>query len=103
MAGGFACLPLDVGKSLASMYRAQVLNAVQSSPGAPFEEEKLKAAEENIKNLLISNGFYESKIQREPRKEEDTQQIDVRVQVDPGKRARYDTPGIHGDTKLSDA
>src|SRR5262249_42173682 len=83
--------------------RGQLLSISQLTPGAPFDEERLKTAEEQIRNLFRSNGLFEGKVSVNAQKDEDTQHMEVRVHVDPGKRARYATPVVRGDTKLSDS
>ncbi len=83
--------------------RGQIGNAAQLQLGTPFHPEDLNQAQKNIQQLFISNGLYESTVHLE-NSESDPQQVNVNIVVNAGKRARYEMPVIHGDTKsLSDA
>ena len=83
--------------------RGQLVNATQLSLGLPFAETDVKAAEENLKKLLESNGLYEyqldSKLERNP----DLQEINFLFTLKAGKRAKYDAPVIKGDAKMSES
>src|SRR5207344_8337 len=55
-----------------------------------------------IKRLFTSNGLYEAEVIPEIQKSAYAEQVFVTFQINPGKRAKYDVPVIHGETKLSD-
>jgi outer membrane protein insertion porin family len=91
------------GKIKTPPSEGQLLSAMHFTPGTPFQPEMLKAAEANITQLLKSNGFYLSQVTVNSRLNQDTEEMNVTVHVDPGKRAKYEKPIIHGDLKLSEA
>ena len=95
---------IDVqGKIASPPNRPQIRAAIPLNTGQPFDEEALKSAERTLKEIFEHNGLYESEIQLEKRQVERHQLVDVTVRVKPGKRAKYETPIIRGDTKLSDS
>lgn len=81
----------------------QIVNAAQLELGTPFHPEDLTAAQKSIQQLFVSNGLYESQVDLETVDDPGHQQVNVRILVKPGKRARYETPVIRGDTKLPDS
>lgn len=83
--------------------RAIIISNAQLSLGTPFDEADLIAARKSIEQELRNNGLFESKVDVVTITDPDTQQVTIRFLVDSGKRARYDTPAITGETKLSDA
>jgi len=91
------------GKVMESPNRAQVESATQLSLGAPFQDDDVTQAVDRIHRLLQSNGFYEAKITPTVERGDDAQQIFLTFRIQEGKRARYDTPAITGETKLLDA
>ena len=91
------------GKIVDSPNRAQVDSAAQLSLGAPFHDNNVTEAVDRIHRLLQANGFYEAQITPTVERGNDAQQVFLDVRVHEGKRARYDTPVINGETKLPDA
>src|SRR5207247_1539501 len=82
----------------------QIVNAANLTLGTPFRPDLLTTAQSNIEQLFKNNGLYESTVHVNTTDDRDTQQVNVSISVDPGKRARYEMPEIRGDTdKLSDS
>ncbi len=95
---------LDVeGKIITPPNEGQIRSLTELNLGTPFDPGILTAAKKSIEDLLKNNGLYESTVTLESEKEPDTQQVNVTLTIDPGKRARYSSPIIEGDTKLSDS
>src|SRR5450432_3237787 len=53
-----------------------------------------------IERLLESNGLHEGQVRPEVTYDPHTQQVSVHFVVDSGRRARFTTPSITGDTKM---
>ena len=95
---------IDVeGKISAPPNRGQLINATQLSLGVPFAETDVKAAEENLKKLLESNGLYEYQLDSKMERNSDLQEVNFVFTLKAGKRSKYDVPVIKGDTKMSEA
>lgn len=90
------------GKLTAPPNEGQIRSLTQLNLGTPFDPAALAQAKSNIEDLLKSNGFQESNVTLATEKQPDTQEMNVIITVQEGKRARYTSPIIHGDTKLSD-
>jgi outer membrane protein assembly complex protein YaeT len=91
-----------VGKIKSPPNEGQLLTAVRLSAGNPFHPETLESAKANITKLLRDNGLYESSVEIDHAVNPDTEEVNITVHVDAGKRARYEQPVIHGDPKLPD-
>src|SRR5262249_50108695 len=59
---------------------------------------QIPAALDGIRKLLVDNGYFDPKVEPVYEYDEEYQQIDVTFRVKVGKRARYETPEITGDT-----
>ena len=81
---------------------AVIVNAADLPLGAPFDPDLLAAAQKNIQRLFSGNGLHEADVHLETF-EGEHQQMGVHIVVNSGLRARYQTPVIRGNTKLSDA
>ncbi len=81
----------------------QLVNASRLQLGDPFDMGQIPAAVENIRKLMVQNGYFEPVIRPDFRYETEYQQVHVSFQVTAGKRARYATPEISGDTSILDA
>ncbi len=79
--------------------RGQLVNASRLNLGQPFVETDIAPALTNMKQLMESNGLYESQLEPELKYNPDTQQVSIRFLVDSGRRARFTTPIITGDIK----
>jgi len=82
--------------------RGQVASTAQLSLGAPFRDEDLNRAQQNIRHLLESNGLYEGNVAPNIERDDKDQLAFISFQVKTGKRAKYDMPVISGETKLPD-
>ena len=94
---------LDVSGGLSTPPNSgQLQNATQLDLGAPFTQEKLNLGVENQKRLLESNGLFQSQIQPvlDWTKDKDYQQVNIRFDIDSGRRAHFATPVLKGDLKL---
>jgi outer membrane protein assembly complex protein YaeT len=78
----------------------QIENATQLDLGTPFNQEKADQAVDGARHLLESNGLYRPRIHRAFDYDAAHQQVNVRLQVDSGPRARFTTPVLHGDPKM---
>jgi outer membrane protein assembly complex protein YaeT len=78
----------------------QIVNASRLQLGNPFDMEQIPAAVENIRKLLVQNGYFEPTI--DPRFQYDNtyQQVNITFAIQAGKRARYEAPKISGDTTV---
>lgn len=90
-------------KVIQSPNRAQVQSATQLSLGTQFQPDDVTQAVDRIHRLLQANGFYEAQITPMVEHGKDAQQIFLTFSIHERKRAKYDTPVISGETKLSDA
>ncbi len=90
------------GKISVPPNRGQLINATLLNLGVPFAETDLKSAEDNLKKLLESNGLYEYKLDSKIERDPELQEMNFVFTLNPGKRAKYDTPVIKGDTKMSE-
>src|ERR1035438_1123025 len=88
------------GKVGAPPNRGQIANAGQLVLGAPFHDEDLTHAKEGMTHLLEANGLYQSQVTPSVERSQDGQQVFITFKVNEGKRAKYDMPAIHGETKL---
>ncbi len=91
------------GKTPAPPNRPQIVSSTPLTIGRPFRQEELKTAQENIAALLTANGLYESHVDSTVDPESQAQLVVITFKVKPGKRAHYEMPVIHGDTKLPES
>lgn len=80
--------------------RGQLINATQLNLGQPFDPKQVDPAESNVKNLLLRNGLYESTVTYHLEPAADNQ-MNIIFEVHAGRRAKYTTPVITGDPKIS--
>lgn len=78
----------------------QIVNASRLQLGARFDESQLPPAVENIRKLLVENGYFGPAIQALVAYDKQYQEANVTFSVKAGGRARYDTPQISGDTTI---
>ncbi len=81
--------------------RSVIISDAQLSLGTPFDEETLETARKNIEQEMHDNGLYQATVGTATIEDPETHQVTIRFLVDAGKRAKYTTPAITGDTKLS--
>jgi len=78
----------------------QIVNASRLQLGDPFDAAQIPAAVENIRKLLVQNGYFAPKIEPQLQYDETYQQVNITFAIQTGKRARYEPPQISGDTSV---
>jgi len=91
------------GNIMQSPNRGQLTSAVNLSLGVPFHDEDITHAAENIQHLLEANGLYDAEVTPSIERSDTAQQVFITLRVKEGKRAKYSTPTIEGNSMLSDA
>ena len=79
---------------------SQIVSAARLDLGSPFDQEQLPASEENIRKLLVGDGYFDPEVSHRLDYDKTYQQVKITFLIDTGKRARYDTPEITGDTSV---
>ena len=82
--------------------RAVLIGDAQLYLGQPYDAESVAAARKQLEQQFRDNGLYQGRIGVTTAQDPVTHQVAIRFVVEAGKRARYEQPIIHGDTKLSD-
>ena len=77
--------------------RAQLQTATRLQLGAPYSEDDVQKARENILDSLRHNGFYSASIDVEETLDDVTRQMDIQFTLHCGKRARFDGVRVTGD------
>ena len=72
----------------------QMSSVARLDLGMPFDEDQLAAAEENIRKLLVSNGYFTPKISHRLDYDTAFQQVMITFIVEGGKRSHYQLPVI---------
>ncbi len=80
--------------------RGQLSNASRLDLGQAYTDRDLDVAVAGQRRLLEGNGLYLSSIRPVFDYDTDHQQINIRFEIDSGKRARFGTPLLTGDFKL---
>ena len=91
------------GKLLVPPNRGQLASTSQLTLGAPYQDEDLTKAVENMKRLLDSNGLYEAKITPAVERDDKAQQVFLTFTLKEGKRAKYTTPVLQGNPNLPES
>ncbi len=78
----------------------QIVNASRLQLGDPFDMAQVTAGVENIRKLLVQNGYFDPKIVPKFQYDDTYQQVNVSFAIEAAKRAHYDTPHISGDTTV---
>ena len=81
----------------------QIVNASRLQLGNPFDMDQIPVAVENIRKLMVQNGYFEPTIEPQYQYDSTYQQVHVTFAVKAGKRARYEAPEISGDTSILSA
>jgi outer membrane protein insertion porin family len=76
--------------------RGEIAGAADLELGQPFSAEGLKAAVDRVRPVLEENGFFEAKVSSQLTRDPRHQQMNIRIIVDPGKRARFSEPVVTG-------
>ncbi|WP_058189627.1 outer membrane protein assembly factor [Terracidiphilus gabretensis] len=71
------------------------------NPGTRYSEARMQQAIDQMRELLVSNGFYESSIKYTLTPNTAEQLVDIFVKVTPGPQARVGTITVTGDTGIS--
>lgn len=75
--------------------------AARLDPGAPFDQEDLPAAADNLRRVLANHGFFEPNVRHRLEYDPQTQQVHIRFEIERGPRARYAPPEITGSPERS--
>jgi len=78
----------------------QLENAARLDLGAPFSQAKLDDAVNGQKRLLEANGLYRSSIHPVFQWQAEYQQVNLRFEIDSGRRARFAMPVLIGDIRM---
>jgi outer membrane protein assembly complex protein YaeT len=81
----------------------QILSVAGLALGAPFDDAAVLAAEDKIRQLLTSNGFFDAEVSHHFEYDSEFQQVHVTFDVRVSKRAHYTHPVITGDTSVLSA
>jgi outer membrane protein assembly complex protein YaeT len=82
--------------------RAGIENAAQFTVGAPFQDQDVTDAVQSVTHLLDANGLYQTEVTPLVERDDNGQQVFVTFQIKEGKRAKYTTPEVQGETGLTD-
>ncbi len=91
------------GEFAESPNAGQIVNASRLQLGDPFDIAQVPAAVENIRKLLVQNGYFAPKIDPQFQYDNTYDQVNITFAIQTGKRARYETPAISGDTSVLNA
>jgi outer membrane protein insertion porin family len=80
----------------------QLVNATELDLGQPFNTTEVKTAEEKVRRLLVSNGYYQAAVTSSFKHSPLAQQVDVTFLVDAGRRSHFGPPKLGGDIQLSE-
>jgi outer membrane protein insertion porin family len=78
----------------------QLITASRLDLGQPFEKDKVKAAVENMRRLLVSNGFYDNQVESDMEYHDLTQEVDLIFTITARNRARFSAPVVKSDSKV---
>ncbi len=81
----------------------QLAGAAGLELGSPFDPVQLAAGEENIRKMLLANGFFSATVTHREEQDDVWQQVRVIYMVSPGKRVKYRTPQYQGDMSVVSA
>ena len=78
----------------------QIVNASRLQLGDPFDMAQIPVAVENIRKLLVQNGYFDPSIEPQLEYDNTYQQVNVTFAIRTGNRARYTPPQVSGDTSV---
>ncbi|HZL56338.1 MAG TPA: POTRA domain-containing protein [Bryobacteraceae bacterium] len=78
----------------------QIISTSRLDLGVPFDESQVALAEENIRKLLINNGYFGPEVSHRFDYDSTYQQVAITFAIRAGKRAHYEMPRIAGDTSV---
>ncbi len=90
---------VEIGSVPAPPTAGQLENAAGLALGSPFSPEAVARAVEGIREALRANGYFDPVIREHLAYRERSQQVDIRFQIEPGRRARFSAPVITGDLR----
>jgi outer membrane protein assembly complex protein YaeT len=82
--------------------KAQLVAATRLELGAPFAQEDLAPAIENMQERLKANGFYNAQIQTTVARDDQTEEVNIRFTIDTGPRARFEGVQFSGEFDKSE-
>jgi outer membrane protein insertion porin family len=91
------------GKIKTPPNESSLMSVAGFSLGDSFDEGALPEANKKLEDLFVKNGFYGATVQVEKQLDPNSQLVSITIQVKPGKRARFEMPEIHGETKLPES
>ena len=68
--------------------------------GKPFDKDAVKTAAENMRRLLISNGFYNNDVDSDLEYDDATQQVNLTFTITARRRARFAPPVVNSDHQV---
>ena len=83
-------------------FKEKLLEAIALKDRMSFSEEQLQKDITLVKNILKSNGYYFSKIESSLVKNEDLNSVELKLNIDEGKRARIKDISFIGEKKIKD-
>jgi outer membrane protein insertion porin family len=88
------------GSSAEPPTKGQMVNVTKLDLGQPFVPGDMKNAEERVRALLVSNGFYEAVVTSSLEYSEIAEQVNITFLVETGKRSTFWVPKLTGDIQL---
>jgi outer membrane protein assembly complex protein YaeT len=82
--------------------RGVLLSEAQLYLGTPYDPADVETAKLHIVQILRDNGLFTGDAGSATLSDPSTNQVTISFLVNSGKRARYQTPVVHGDPKLSE-
>ena len=76
----------------------QIVSVTRLQLGDPFDPGQVPGAVENVRKLLVDNGYFDPHIETKLVYHDTAQQVDIVFTIRTGKRGRYATPTITGAT-----
>lgn len=81
---------------------ATALAALQLPLGQPFDEQDLDAGMQRLRETMQDNGFYDAKVQQPGlAKDPATREMNITIEVEPGRRARLSAVNVNNQTSFS--
>jgi len=80
----------------------QLVNATELDLGQPFIPGDIRAAEDKVRRLLVSNGYYQAVVTSSYKYSPIAQQVNITFLVDSGRRSHFGVPKLSGDIQLSE-
>ena len=81
----------------------QLINATKMELGELFTQDKLNAALQNIRRLLVDNGYYHGSATTTDKRNPNTQQVDIFFHVQAGPLAKVGNVTFRGDSGFNQA